>query len=458
MNRYDYTLPPITINEIMVKQPSQIYDWGHNYLGATDIYNITKGDGVAIAILDTAGVFEHEDLNSNALNNLGKNFSDSPVLTDLHGHGHLCAGCAAAVDNGVGVIGIAPGAKLIPVKVANDQGGAMDSWIDKGIRYIADLDIPYYKVISISLGGPGYSKTLEASIKYATSKGCFVVIAAGNSGSGTGSTVNTPGNIKDAITVGAIDPSEMVAKFSSRGPELDVVAPGVNISSTWRNNLYGKFNGTSFATPIIAGLIALLKSAYPHQLKNQAIMHEFLTKHAKDLGTKGFDIDTGFGSTIVKDYMNKFEEDKPGDENPFPYVTYEFEYTITCAYRDHLATFNTPAFNVKGDSLSITINIGLRSEDNNLERDLDRLYSFIEAKVISFYDDRLVVGASDTQLIDALSKISVMQVLRKPNCNIANFASDILDSTRIATEKFNADFKIESLTLEDSRHRKVKVL
>lgn len=303
LSEYDVVLPPYEVSPVALgRNQGEVYNWGHTYLKAQDVYEQTKGEGVAIAILDTAGTFgDHPDLVQNSLESFGKNFTNSSTLDDLHGHGTHCAGIASAVDNNIGVIGLAPRAKLIPVKVLNDQGAGSYSWIAKGIRYIADLDIPNikHKVISLSLGGSRGSSSLQVSIQYAISKGCYVVAAAGNSYRGENvNSMNYPARYEEVIAVGSINKYGNPSSFSSAGPELDIAAPGEAIYSTHRGKTYAYLSGTSMATPFVAGIVALLASGRS-DLSGQTAMHNHLRNQAKDIFDPGFDNRTGFGVPFV---------------------------------------------------------------------------------------------------------------------------------------------------------------
>ena len=299
LSQYDVVLPPYEVSPVALgRSQGEVINWGHTYLKTKEIYGITKGQGVAIAILDTAGSFaDHPDLSQNSLEAFAKNFTNSSTSEDLHGHGTHCGGIAAAVDNNIGIIGVAPGASLIPIKVLNDQGAGSYSWIAKGIKYIADLNIPgvKHKVISMSLGGGNGSTNLQGAIQYAIAKGCYVVAAAGNSYRGSSiNSMNYPARYNEVIAVGSINKQSQPSSFSSAGPELDIAAPGEAIYSTHKGKTYAYLSGTSMATPFVAGVVALL-SAGRSDLKGQTVMHKHLRDNSKDVFTPGFDNRTGFG-------------------------------------------------------------------------------------------------------------------------------------------------------------------
>ncbi|MEO0339730.1 MAG: S8 family peptidase [Bacteroidota bacterium] len=322
-SQWDVVLPPYEVSAVAFsRNQAETFNWGHTFLKTNQVYSKTKGKGVAIAILDTAGTFAgHPDLRSNSLETFAKDFTDSSSPTDKHGHGTHCAGIAAATQNGFGLIGAAPEAKLIPIKVLNDKGAGSYSWIAKGIKYIADLNIPNIrtKVISLSLGGGSGSSSLQAAVKYAIAKGCFVVAAAGNSFQGENiNTMNFPARYNEVIAVGSIDKNSNPSRFSSAGPQLDIVVPGEQIYSTHKNQGYAFLSGTSMATPLVAGVVALLAS-HRTELRNQAIMHKHLRESSKDIFKAGFDNRTGFGIPFVPRVFGlPIDDGNPGTTPPPP--------------------------------------------------------------------------------------------------------------------------------------------
>lgn len=312
---HDIIIPPYLALPLTFPQSGQTIDWGHKYVGAADFYEKTKGAGTIIFVLDTAGRFDHPDLADNTLNQFAKDFTDSTTDTDEHGHGTHCAGIAAATDNDIGVIGIAPEALLVPVKVLKPGGGTY-GWLADGIRYAADVELPGYedhkRIISMSLGGPSPSKAVEDAINYAIDQGCFVTAAAGNSGYQEGqNSIGYPGRYEQVVTVASIGKSGDPSRFSSGGQEVDIAAPGEGILSTHLGGGYVYLSGTSMATPIVAGIMALLASHYGDELKTQARMEYFLEKHAKDIHLDGEDDQTGAGLPLIAGYLEQLPDNPP---------------------------------------------------------------------------------------------------------------------------------------------------
>jgi len=310
MKQYDVVIPPYKAELLDVNTLSQIEDWGWTLLEPESFYPRTMGEDSVVFILDTEDDFGHPDLVQNNLKELNRTFTGSPTKVS-HGHGIHCAGIATAANNSFGIIGIAPGAKNVAVKVLTDEG--YGNWPDiiSGIRYVADLETPYAKIISMSLGGSSGYPDLESAINYAIEKGCFVVAAAGNRGYKEGqNTVDYPGKYPQVITVASIGITQDPSTFSSAGEQVDFSAPGEGIYSTHKDGGYAKLWGTSMATPQVAGIVALFASY--HKGMNQYEMMEFLKSKATDLWSPEFDVRTGWGVPVVSSY----KEDPVPDPDP----------------------------------------------------------------------------------------------------------------------------------------------
>jgi thermitase len=226
--------------------------WNMQKVRAPGAWDVTTGSpNVIIAILDTGVDLDHPDLANKIVSNI--NFSDSPTVDDVYGHGTHVAGIAAATtNNGVGVVGLGYSATIMNVKVLGDTGSGFYSWIASGIIWAADNGAD---VISMSLGGSSASSILEDAINYAWSKGVVVVAAAGNNGN---MVPVYPAYYANCIAVAATDASDARPLWSNYGDWVDVAAPGSGILSTFKNDNYVYMSGTSMATPHVAGLAALV--------------------------------------------------------------------------------------------------------------------------------------------------------------------------------------------------------
>lgn len=316
--KYDVLLPDISIEAIDFKSlQSEVLDYWHALVKTEKAFEQTKGEGVVVFVLDTTYKTDHPDLVGNILHEYAASFIDGPGDEDTHGHGIHCLGLVGAVDNSIGVVGAAPNVKLVPVRVLNNSGGGSWTSVANGIRYAADINLgkynDYKRVISMSLGGSQGSDTLKAAMQYAVDKGCYPVVAAGNSGYGGRDTVNYPGAYDDlAITVSSISKGWQPSAFSSGGKAVDVASFGETVYSTYKNNTYARLSGTSMATPIVAGLIALILSKHKEYKPTLKQLELYLKLYARDLITEGEDDQTGAGAIVIDKYM----ENAPDGDTP----------------------------------------------------------------------------------------------------------------------------------------------
>ena len=253
----------VLIDPIMANQERGA--WGVDYIKA----NIAQGNGITgkgikVAVVDTGVDLDHSGFaKGQVLVNLAKSFVDGEAdADDGNGHGTHCAGTIGSKEYGV-----APDCKIIPVKVLSKSGSGGWTGVMNGVQYAAECGAD---VMSMSLGGRASANgnVVETAVKNAIAAGVVCVIAAGNSGP-SAKTIGTPGVVEEAITVGAIDNAGTIARFSSRGTTVyntekpDIVAPGVNVPSLWKNGGTNTISGTSMATPHVAGLVALILQAKP---------------------------------------------------------------------------------------------------------------------------------------------------------------------------------------------------
>ncbi|OVE81982.1 hypothetical protein BVY03_01660 [bacterium K02(2017)] len=309
---FPYVMPSVTgsmINKSQILTSAQTRGWGHQFLQAAEVYDKTQGEKACVFVLDTSGKFDHPDLRQNAWHQFAKNFTNSSNDVDVHGHGTHVAGIVAASNNDIGVVGIAPKAHIVPIKIFNDSGRLQVPWLVSAIKYVADLDLgdaSIKKIITMSLGlGPGQRPDPEVAeaITYAISKNVFVVKSAGNSRySGSGSSITDPGTHPDIMAIASLKEGGQRSSFSSGGPELFMAAPGEKIFSTYRNGDYAFLSGTSMAAPAIAGAIALLVTAKP-SIENQAQLKKLFLEHVLDLRAPGFDNWTGNGTPVLTNYF-----------------------------------------------------------------------------------------------------------------------------------------------------------
>lgn len=215
------------------------------------------GSGVAW-VIDTGIDLDHEDLNVDASRgfNAFTTGRDGGSLDDGNGHGSHVAGTIAAVDNSLGVIGVAAGATVVPVKVLDSRGSGSYSGVIAGVDHVA-ANGSNGDVANLSLGGP-VSQALDEAVVAAGSKGIKMVLAAGNDSDDANNYSPARANGTNVYTISAMDVNDDFAYFSNYGnPPVDFCAPGVSITSTWKGGGYNTISGTSMAAPHAAGVLLL---------------------------------------------------------------------------------------------------------------------------------------------------------------------------------------------------------
>lgn len=232
---------------------AQITGWEIKKFDIEKQWKFTKGKNVTIAVIDTGCDLDHPDLKENLLQ--GKNIIDpkkDPI--DKHGHGTHVSGTIAAQNNSLGMVGVAPEAKLIPVKALNDDGSGDLRDIIKAIEWSIEQKVDF---ITMSLGAEFPNKELEKILNYAESKKSIVFCAAGNSGENHD--IMYPAKYSSVISIGSIDENLERTSFTCSGDDLDFLAPGHNILSCVPGG-YAMMSGTSMSNPFAVGCAALLLS------------------------------------------------------------------------------------------------------------------------------------------------------------------------------------------------------
>lgn len=270
-----------------------------------------RGEGVLVAVVDS-GISYHDDL-------VGKVVESRSFVRDIfnHSHGTHVAGTIAANGN---IVGVAPDAKLVDVKVLNSLGAGSEASTAMGLSWISELNASgrNIQVVNLSLGSTQSSPLIREEINKLTESGVLVVCASGNNGDGLEYTdeLNYPAADSECTSVGACDREGQVAMFSSSNNELDVVALGVEVISCVPGfQSYETWNGTSMAAPHVSGVAALV---FEHLNKYKMTPQERL-KHvtrilykvfAKDVDRPGVDSNTGYGMVVCR----PIEEWRLGDD------------------------------------------------------------------------------------------------------------------------------------------------
>lgn len=262
--------------------------WHLAKISAPEAWSLSTGsNNVVIAIVDSGVDPGHPDLSGKLLQ--GFNFLNGNADThDVLGHGTAVAGTAAAMTNNyAGVAGVAWANPIMPLVVLNSSNWATYYDIAQAITYAVDKGV---KVINISIGGSSSSSTLQNAVNYAWNKGAIIFASAMNNGS---STPYYPAACTSVVAVSATTSSDARASFSNYGNWVVISAPGESILTTNNGGGYGSWSGTSFSSPISAGVAALVMSANPSLTNTQVL--NILKQNADDLGTPGYDPYFGYG-------------------------------------------------------------------------------------------------------------------------------------------------------------------
>lgn len=229
--------------------------WAWNKIQAPSAWDVTRGNSnTVIAVVDTGVQLNHPDLDGKLV--AGYDFVQNDTSPDDgNGHGTHVAGTAAAeTDNATGGAGTCPNCSIMPVRVLNNNGSGTLEAVANGITWAADNGAD---VINMSLGGPAGSPTLQSAVDYAWNRGVFLACAAGNSNT---SAASYPAYYSNCFAVASTTQADARSSFSNYGNWVEAAAPGSSIYSTWLGSGYRTLDGTSMATPHVAGLAGLLAS------------------------------------------------------------------------------------------------------------------------------------------------------------------------------------------------------
>jgi subtilisin family serine protease len=292
---------PVKIQKAIKPQPPEVLPWGVDRIDAEKVWQTTTGDPIKVAIIDTGVDVKHPDLIDNLKGGVST-VSYTTSYNDDNGHGTHVAGIVGAIDNEIGVIGVAPKIDLYAVKVLDRRGSGYISDVIEGIEWVINQKKSQGGdwIINMSLGTSSDVKSFYDEIKKAYDAGITMVAAAGNTGGG----VTYPAAYPEVIAVSATDENNQIASWSSRGQEIDLAAPGVNIYSTYKGSTYKTLSGTSMAAPHVTGAAALVIDTKKCDFNSDNVctpaeVQQRLEQKAIDLGNPGKDELYGAGLVNV---------------------------------------------------------------------------------------------------------------------------------------------------------------
>lgn len=273
----EVALPPLIVHTVRSREArgrcgadvrEERLRWAETLLRLPLVWRETRGEGIKVAILDTGIDTDHPDLAGAVVE--ARDFTGEGI-EDENGHGTHCAGIVAARANGVGFVGAAPKCELIVAKVLDAVGRGTLARVAAGIDWAVAVGAD---ILSLSLAAEADDRELYRAVHAALAAGKVVICAASNSGALGANTIGYPGRYGSVLTVAAHDALGHPSGFSSRGPEIDFMAPGQEIWSTWKEGGWAQLSGTSMAAPFVAGLAALVLAKHRKAGRHATPIHD----------------------------------------------------------------------------------------------------------------------------------------------------------------------------------------
>lgn len=335
----EYAEPDFTATALNLANDPQFASgnqWSLQKIEAPVAWNTSVGSSsVVVAVIDSGVTASHPDLSGKVLPGYDF-FNNDNDATDDNGHGTAVAGLiGAATNNGIGMAGVSWNSMILPVKALGADGSGSYSAISNAITWAADRGA---RIINLSLGGTSSSITLQNAINYAWSRDCVIIAAAGNSGNNI---PQYPAACANVVAVSATDSNDARTSWSNFGTYVDIAAPGANILTLQGANSYSNWNGTSFSSPITAGVVALM--AATNGTLNNVSLVDTLLANADDRGIAGYDESFGYGRVNARRAVEASLGVVPVDTTA-PSVS-----------------INSPS---NGSTVSGTVNVSLSSSDN----------------------------------------------------------------------------------------------
>jgi subtilisin len=338
--------------------------WGVEHIGAVAVHDSgNTGAGVKVAIIDTGLDYNNPEFAGRYAGGYDfVNGDDDPM--DDEGHGTHVAGIIAAADDGSGVVGVAPEAQIYALKVLDSSGSGSFFDVIAALDWVCgDYGSPPKALITNnSYGSNDYPGSLvQMAFDFADSLwGVLNIAAAGNSGilSGIGDNVEYPGRFASVVAVAATDRNDVRGYFSSTGPDVELSAPGIDVTSTVLDDQYETWNGTSMASPHVAGTAALviasgIKDANRDGFLNDDVRQR-LTSTARDLGDPNRDSWYGYGLVDAAAAAMVTTQPPPSEQKT---VTVSNIQTGTYVGRGRNKTFQETSLFTAGDMVVFQVNV-----------------------------------------------------------------------------------------------------
>ncbi len=425
----DFRIPDYEIIPVSSRGGSQVPNWGIDFLKVAEVWPKFKGEGLVVGVFDTEKIFLHPDLVDNSLNEYaGDGTGENSDVS--HGHGIHVAGIAAARDNDFGAIGVAPGAKIVPLKCLTSSGWGSWNYIDKMVDHFIKIKEKFPNdtfVGNFSLGGTAGSSVLEKAMQKLFNAGIMPFAASGNMGCANGvPTSGFPAGYGEVTSIASLDSNGKSSVFSSCG-KVEFAFPGNDIHSTHKDNGYARLSGTSMATPFAAALLGMTWAYYRNRGMYKSINEflEFAKSAATALGEKKI---YGFGVPFATDLIKEVPKPDPEpDPKPEPETLYTVSDVVDVILVDDKAQATSLFSYPCGRTLNVDVGYKLagNSHDANMAAlTIKQMVLFgIRSQVfISKDDKRGLVKSSRTKAIDSGDLPGVAKYIYEECVKQAGFA------------------------------------
>ncbi len=366
--------------------PGYARQWHLPKINSPIAWDINTGAGITVAIIDTGINPNHADLS--VLLVTGYNtIENNTNTTDQHGHGTSVAGTVAATaNNDIGIAAVTWNSNLMPIRVSDRSDGmALISDLVEGLIWAADNGA---KIANISYGISG-SNALSDAAAYMKSKGGLVFSSAGNSGSDLGY-----GDDPHIITVSATEQNDVITSWSSFGNSVDITAPGLAIYTTNNNGSYSASSGTSFSSPVVAGVAALVMSTNPALSPNEV---EFILEStAKDLGLAGWDKKYGHGRVDAGAAVLAASDGQQSPTDPSPPIEDTLAPSITMNLLNGAIIIATQMVSVTAEDQNGITQVELFIDGSPFAVDTNAPYNFSWDSTLETNSNAVVVTAIAT--------------------------------------------------------------
>ncbi len=474
---YLYTLNATVSDPYADPASGTAYQWFHDTINSYEAWDYATGSGITVAIIDTGVDTDHEDL-VGQISSQYDYYDEDGDAEDDDGHGTHVAGIVAATSNTLGGLGVAPDSDLMILDVffsyvdPEDGLTKVSAYSSDIIQAVDHARVNGAQVINMSLGSyqdPNSTEywdlAFQAAVDAAVAAGVVVVSSAGNDGVSDGSpdyAYHRPSDYDSVISVISTDSNDSISSFSNYGPLKDISAPGGNIVSTYFTGGYASLSGTSMASPVVAGVVALILSANPDLTVDEVKNIIYLT--ADDLGANGKDDYYGWGRInaeaavrMALDMIYKMgldqetatvELDRTITLSPVYYPSTATNKNVTWSSDNEAVATVDASGNVTGESLG-TATITVTAEDGGYQATCEVTVNPVSVTGITLDKEtsEIIIGSSDTLIATVSPADAANQNITWSSSDegVATVTDGLVESVSVGTTTI-------TVTTEDGNH------